>query len=101
MSDGTVEEDVTISSIAKKTYKIVADATITSDSFTASLDEVAAAPHIQLDDTDNMIIPDVDGGNYPMTAEESDDYKSDDFLLWSKVKGLSASDTSLEEATED
>lgn len=46
MSDGTVEEDVTISSIAKKTYKIVADATITSDSFTASLDEVAAAPHI-------------------------------------------------------
>ncbi|SFR86810.1 Putative cell wall binding repeat-containing protein [[Clostridium] aminophilum] len=95
LPDGVVQEDVTISSIAKKTYKIAADATITSDSFTATLDEVAAAPHIQLDDTDNMIIPDVDGGNYVMTA---DDFKSNDFLLWDSVKDLSK--TFTEDTTE-
>ncbi|SET94542.1 Putative cell wall binding repeat-containing protein [[Clostridium] aminophilum] len=87
LADGTVAEDVTLSP-NKKTYAL-----------TATLTEDVALPHIQLDDTDQMIVGLANGDTAILTAEDTEKIKGIDFLTVEAADAKGVNLTGVEKTT--
>jgi glucan-binding YG repeat protein len=73
LPNGSVVEDATIADIGKKNYVITSQVVTTTDEKVSyNVEDIAAIPHLHLDDTDEIITP--------FGIDEASEYK-DDFLV--------------------